>query len=164
MDRVSHKQAICHRPFGPPAVPSSLRTVRPELVQDGDMTDHDSDLESLIDRYCAAWSDPDPARRRDLLGGVFADDATYTDPTVHTTGVDELLAHIDTVLARRPGARVVRTSPVDAHHELARFAWHVVQPDGTAHPDGLDLAEFSTSGRIRRIVGFFGPLASVPGS
>ena len=43
---------------------------------------------------------------------------------------------------RRPGARVLRTSGVDAHHHLARFAWHVVLADG----------------RIRRIIGFFGPL------
>jgi hypothetical protein len=117
-------------------------------------------LDQLIDTYCAAWSDPDPTRRRELLGGVWADGATYTDPTVHTAGLDDLLAHIDTVVARRPGARVVRTSRVDAHHDLARFAWRVVQADGTALPEGLDLAELSADGRIRRIIGFFGPLVS----
>jgi hypothetical protein len=117
-------------------------------------------LDQLIDTYCAAWSDPDPTRRRELLGGVWADGATYTEPTVHTAGLDDLLAHIDTVVARRPGARVVRTSRVDAHHDLARFAWRVVQADGTALPEGLDLAELSADGRIRRIIGFFGPLVS----
>ena len=59
---------------------------------------------------------------------------------------------------RCPGARVVRTSGVDAHHHLARFAWHVVLADGTTLPDGLDLAELTPDGRIRRIIGFFGPL------
>lgn len=115
-------------------------------------------LERLIDTYCAAWSDPDPACRRQLLGAVWEDGATYTDPTVHAVGMDELLAHIDTVVARRPGARVIRTSRVDAHHDLARFAWHVVQADGTALPDSLDLAEISGAGRISRVIGFFGPL------
>jgi hypothetical protein len=118
-------------------------------------------LDELIDTYCAAWSDPDPARRREILGGVWADDATYTDPTVHATGLDELLAHIDTVLEQRPGARVVRTSRIDTHHDLARFAWHVVQADGTVLPEGLDLAELSADGRIRRIIGFFGSLAKI---
>ncbi|WP_067536684.1 nuclear transport factor 2 family protein [Nocardia crassostreae] len=116
------------------------------------------DPEQLIDIYCAAWSDPDPARRRAALDKVWGPEATYTDPTVHLTGLDELLAHIETVLARRPGATVVRTSRADGHHELARFAWHVVQADGTVLPDGLDIIEFTGDGRIRRVVGFFGPL------
>lgn len=122
------------------------------------MADPD-DAAQLIDAYCAAWSDPDPARRREILAGVWADGATYTDPNVHTVGLDDLLAHIGSVVARRPGAEVVRTSGVDVHHGLARFAWQVVQADGTALPEGLDLAEFTGDGRIRRIVGFFGPLA-----
>lgn len=113
----------------------------------------------LIDRYCAAWSDPSPEVRARLLAEVWAGDATYTDPTVHAATADELLAHIGRVIARRPGARVVRTSVVDLHHGIARFAWHVVQADGTALPDGLDIAEISPEGtRIERIVGFFGPL------
>jgi hypothetical protein len=113
----------------------------------------------LIDRYCAAWSDPDPARRAELLAGTWTDESTYTDPTVHATGPAQLLAHIERVIARRPGAKVLRTSAVDVHHGIARFAWHVVQADGTCLPEGLDIAEFSPDGtRIRRIVGFFGPL------
>lgn len=117
-------------------------------------------LDQLIDTYCAAWSHPDPEQRRKILDAVLTTDATYTDPTVHTVGVDELLAHINSVLERRPGATVVRTSGVDAHHNLARFAWQVVNADGSALPDGLDLVEISDDGRINRIVGFFGPVAS----
>jgi hypothetical protein len=77
---------------------------------------------------------------------------------VHAAGLDDLLAHIDSVVVRRPGAKVVRTSRVDAHHDLARFAWRVVLADGTAVPEGLDLAELSADGQIRRSGGFFGPL------
>lgn len=113
----------------------------------------------LVDRYCAAWNDPSPDERSRRLKAVWASGATYTDPTVHAATADELLTHIGRVVARRPGARVVRTSAVDVHHGIARFAWHVVQADGTALPDGLDIAELSSDGtRIERIVGFFGPL------
>jgi hypothetical protein len=122
--------------------------------------DYDPTLDQLIDTYCAAWSDPEPARRREILGAVWADGATYIDPTVHAAGLDDLLAHINAVVTRRPGAKVVRTSRVDAHHGLARFAWRVVQADGTALPEGLDCAELTADGRICRITGFFGPLVS----
>jgi hypothetical protein len=119
----------------------------------------DPDVDELIDTYCAAWSDPDPSRRREILGTVWAEGATYTDPTVHAAGLDALLAHIEGVVTQRPGAKVVRTSRVDLHHGLARFAWHVQLPDGSTLPEGLDLAELSADGRIGRIIGFFGPLS-----
>jgi hypothetical protein len=113
----------------------------------------------LIDRYCAVWNEPSPDRRAELLAQVWAHDATYTDPSVHASTSGELLAHIEQVRARRPGSMVVRTSAIDFHHAIARFSWHVVQADGAALPDGLDVAEFSSdSKRIKRIVGFFGPL------
>ena len=115
-------------------------------------------LTELVDRYCAVWNEPSPGRRAELLAQVWARDATYTDPSVHAPTADELLAHIEQVRARRPGSKVLRTSTIDFHHRLARFSWHVVQADGSALPEGLDIAEFSSDGnKIRRIVGFFGP-------
>jgi hypothetical protein len=112
-----------------------------------------------IDRYCAVWNEPDAARRTQLLGTVWADGATYTDPSVHAVGAGELLAHIGKVMAKRPGARVVRTSRIDLHHGLALFFWHIERPDGTFSPDGLDVVTLSPDGRrIERIAGFFGPL------
>jgi len=119
-------------------------------------------LNELIDRYCEAWQEMDAARRRDLLASLWAEGATYTDPTVNARNLEELLAHIASVVARRPGAKVVRTSAVDAHHGVARFAWQLVQADGTRLPEGLDIAWYSSDGRrIERIIGFFGPLRTL---
>lgn len=116
-------------------------------------------LERLIDTYCEAWSETDGAARARLLAEVWAADASYTDPRAHVTGTDELAAHIGRVLASRPGAKVIRTSAVDTHHGLARFAWRVVEADGTMLPEGIDFAETSAEGKLTRIVGFFGPMA-----
>jgi SnoaL-like domain len=117
-------------------------------------------LEGLIDAYCAAWNEPDAARREEILRDVWAADATYTDPKTQVAGLKELVAHIGAVLARRPGARVIRTSRVDAHHRLARFAWRVVQADGTMLPESIDFAEIADDAKLQRIIGFFGPLAA----
>jgi uncharacterized protein (TIGR02246 family) len=115
-------------------------------------------VEALVDTYAQAWSDPDPGVRREHLATVWADGASYTDPTVHVVGRDALAAHIDGVLAQLPGAQIERTSRVDGYGDVARFAWRLVQADGTALPEGLDFVELTEDGRIARIVGFFGPL------
>lgn len=115
-------------------------------------------LERLIDRYCEAWSEHDEARRAELLLSVWALGSTYTDPIVHAVGASELLAHIARVQARRPGSKVLRTSAVDEHHCVARFAWRVIEANGNALPEGIDLAFVAANGaKIERIIGFFGP-------
>ena len=113
----------------------------------------------LIDTYCAAWSDENPEQRRALLARVWAKGAEYTDPTVHLSGAEALLAHILGIKAKYPGARIVRTSEVDCHHDIARFGWKFMLADGSSFPEGLDIA-FLDPGqtRIVRIIGFFGPL------
>jgi hypothetical protein len=116
-------------------------------------------LERAIAIYCAAWNETDAIKRDALLRQVWADDATYTDPTVHLVGRRALVAHIDTVFARYPGSSIAMTSAVDAHHMVARFAWKKVLADGTSLPDGIDFAEIGPDGKLTRIVGFFGPLA-----
>lgn len=112
-----------------------------------------------IDTYCEAWSHSDPTVRAQLLKRVWAPGATYVDPTTRTVGSDALLQHISTVLEKRPGARVIRTSSLDLHHDVARFAWHVVEANGNALPEGLDVVYMSADGKaILGIVGFFGAL------
>jgi len=119
--------------------------------------------EATIDRYCEAWSDPDEARRAAALADVWAPGATYTDPMVHAVGAEALLQHIAGVHGQMPGARIVRTSELQTHHDAGRFAWQVVLPDGNSLPEGLDLVLFDGNGKIVRIVGFFGPLAGLNG-
>lgn len=115
----------------------------------------------LIDRYCDAWNDPAPARRTAHLALVWANGATYTDPSTHAAGSEELLAHIVRVRARRPGGKVLRTSVVDIHHGICRFAWKAVDDAGVTLADGIDIAFFSADGsKIERVIGFFDPLAA----
>ena len=117
------------------------------------------ELSELIDTYCQAWSEALPARRAELLERALEPTATYTDPTAHTVGISELLTHIDKVLARRPGSRVVRTSELDSHHRMVRFHWRAIELNGNELPEGIDVAFISEDGRrIEKIIGFFGPL------
>ncbi|ASP31886.1 hypothetical protein [Labrenzia sp. VG12] len=116
-------------------------------------------LEETIDIYCAAWSERDPAYRRELLDRVVTIDIRYTDPETDVRGRADLVDHISGVLAGRVGAKIVRSSGIDAHHDMARFAWRLVKADGTALPDGLDIVSIDEqSGKLKAVLGFFGPL------
>ena len=117
-------------------------------------------LEELITLYCDAWSEPDPARRYQMLQRVWAENGTYTDPTVHMTGSKELVEYIGKILKKYPGVRIARTSVVDTHHGMVRFTWRLVLADGKTLTEGIDFGELSSEGNLRRIVGFFGQLAA----
>ncbi|MBI4866341.1 MAG: nuclear transport factor 2 family protein [Candidatus Wallbacteria bacterium] len=120
------------------------------------------ELDELIPRYLDAWSEPDRSRRQELLERVWAEDGTYTDPNTHVPGRRELLEYIGVILGQFPGARIVLTSAIDAHHQSVRFTWRMVLADGAVFADGLDFGELAPDGKLQRIVGFFGPLASRP--
>lgn len=108
--------------------------------------------------YIDAWNTPDDARRRALLERAWADDGTYTDPTARVAGRAALHAHIGGFAHRFPSARFLLTSAVDTHHDLLRFGWRLIGQDGATLLDGVDFGELASDGRLRRIVGFFGPL------
>ncbi len=111
-----------------------------------------------VDAYCAAWNETDADVRAKILSKVLIPDATYIDPTVRTQGIAELVAHIEKVFERYPGSAIVRTSNVDSHHAMARFAWKKVLADGRSLPEGIDFVKFDNDGRLAEIVGFFGSL------
>ncbi len=47
----------------------------------------------------------------------------------------------------------MRTSAVDVHHGIARFAWRLTLPDGSSLPEGLDIAFLDPDQRrISRII------------
>jgi hypothetical protein len=111
--------------------------------------------------YGAAWNETDDGARLTLLERCWADDATYTDPTASVTGREGLAAHIGQFQAERPGFRLELTSGVDEHGGRLRFAWRMLAPDGAEVLEGLDFGELDGSGRLSRIVGFFGALPGI---
>jgi hypothetical protein len=112
-----------------------------------------------VEIYAAAWNEPDEEKRGRLLEQAWADAGTYTDPQSHAAGRDALVALIGEFQRRSPDTRIELSSSVDEHHGLLRFAWRLVGPSGPVL-EGMDFGELAEDGRLRRIVGFFGPLPS----
>lgn len=114
-------------------------------------------LDDTIKAYCAAWSEPDAQRRQELREKVWAATGTYTDPTAHVEGRKALVDHIGNFMRRTPGARIIATSHADLHHGKFRFTWKFLGADGKTISEGIDFGSLDSDGKIREIVGFFGP-------
>ena len=85
---------------------------------------------------------------------VFAEDATYTDPLAAVSGGDGIDQFIGAAQAQFAGMQFSLAGPVDAHHDQARFTWHLGAP-GNQDPFviGFDVAILD-NGRIRSVYGF----------
>ena len=117
-------------------------------------------MTNTIDAYFEMWNSVDAAERRRLVERAWVPECRYADPALSASGYDEVVAMVDGVHGHFPGHVFRRTSGVDAHGSHVRFAWSLVGPDGTVAVAGLDVGELAEDGRLRRITGFFGELAS----
>ena len=99
--------------------------------------------------------------RRTLRGGASSstscgrEDGSYTDPLADAHGRAEIDGLIGAVQQQFPGFVFTLGGPVDAHHEQARFTWHL-GPEGAAEPVvvGFDVAVLNGGGQIRGVYGF----------
>lgn len=113
-----------------------------------------SDIAELVKRYLATWNQTDAEARRAELAEVFADDAVYTDPLVSVRGRDGLDATIAAVQGRFGGLVFSLGGTVDAHHDIARFTWHLGPEGGEPLAVGFDVAVVGEDGRITQVLGF----------
>jgi len=117
-----------------------------------------SPVEKTVEWYGRAWQEPDPAERRRLLDACWADDGVYCDPTARVRGRAGLAEHIGGFQEQFAGCRIELTTAPDEHDGYVRFGWRIVRDGGDQVSEGTDFGELDDDGRLRRIVGFFGPL------
>jgi hypothetical protein len=117
-------------------------------------------MQEIIERYLAAWNETDAVKRRELVDAVWAPDGSYTDPLADVRGREAIDGLIGAVQQQFPGFVFTLGGTVDAHHDQARFSWHL-GPAGAAEPVviGFDVAVLEQD-RIGRVYGF---LDKVPG-
>ncbi|GAA3165855.1 nuclear transport factor 2 family protein [Planomonospora alba] len=113
-----------------------------------------SDINELVQRYLAAWNETDAAARQAVLAEVLADDAVYTDPLVSVRGRDGLDATIAAVQGRFGGLVFSLGGAVDAHHDIARFTWHLGPEGAEPVAVGFDVVVIGDDGRIGQVLGF----------
>ena len=115
-------------------------------------------MDEHLTAYFAAWNETDAGERGRLLERSFTVEAELVDPTGHWCGLDGISERIGRYQADAPGTKVVPGSGVDAHHDVERYAWKIVDPSGNAVMEGFDVAERDREGRLSRVLMFHGLL------
>jgi hypothetical protein len=114
-----------------------------------------SNVNEAVVRYLAAWNEPEPKRRRELVAKAWIDDGTYVDGAREGSGHDSLDTMIATAQSHFPGYRLRLASGIETHHEYLRFSWVA---GGTAETPlyikGTDFVVMADDGRIKSVVGF----------
>ena len=114
-----------------------------------------SDANDLVERYLEIWNETDPDIRLAAVESVWTDDARYVDPLATVTGHTQISNLIGAVHQQLPGHVFRLLDGVDAHHNVARFSWELVPPNGgESLAEGFDVAVTGADGRISSVVGF----------
>ena len=108
------------------------------------------DISQLVSRYLETWNETDPAARREAVSDLWAVDGVYTDPMAVAAGPAEIDATIAAVQGQFPGLAFTLASPVDAHHDIARFTWRL----GDDLVIGSDVMVLDADSRISKVHGF----------
>src|SRR4051812_49271803 len=116
-------------------------------------TTESTTIDTTIDTYFAMWNEPDRAKRLELIAQAWTPDGHYVDPLSDVTGPDGLADMVDGVRTQFPGATLQRTSDIDAHHNVVKFAWSATGPDGAVIVAGTDVAVLA-DGRLSALAGF----------
>ncbi|RYF16886.1 MAG: nuclear transport factor 2 family protein [Comamonadaceae bacterium] len=113
-------------------------------------------IATLVDGWLAAYADPDAARRLAAIREAWNLDGRLVDPPMEARGHQGISDQAATLLAQFPGHRFERSTAIDAHHQFLRYGWKLVDANGAAVLEGIDVVELDVDGRLLRVVGFFG--------
>lgn len=113
-----------------------------------------TDFTAIAENYIAAWNETEPAARRKLIDELYAADGSYVDPLVAAEGREAIDATIGAVQAQFAGLVFSLGSPVDAHHNLARFTWNLGPAGAEPIVVGFDVLVVTADGLIQHVHGF----------
>ena len=118
-------------------------------------------MDTVLADYFAAWNETDAGERERLLRRSVSDGAELVDPLGRWQGVAGIADRIAAYHESAPATKVVPGSGVDAHNDVERYAWRIVDPQGNELMDGLDVTTRDSAGHLHRITMFHGPLPSL---
>lgn len=113
-------------------------------------------LEQGVDAWLAAYGDSDAGRRLAAIRAVWHAQGHLIDPPMEARGHQGISDQAATLQSQFPGHRFERSTAIDAHHQSLRYGWKLLDGNGAAVLEGVDVVDLDVDGRFLRVVGFFG--------
>jgi uncharacterized protein YndB with AHSA1/START domain len=110
---------------------------------------------TLVDRWFAAWNDPDPVRRQETFQALVTPDVKFKDKYGLTGGLEELLGHIAAVHQFMPGLTLQRKGDTRHCQGQVLADWVAVGGDGRTNAAGTNAFVLSPDSRIAGVTGFW---------
>jgi uncharacterized protein YndB with AHSA1/START domain len=111
-----------------------------------------------VDAWFAAWSQPEAARRQELLREAVTADIRFRDRYSLVEGLGDLEPHLAAVHAFMPGSRLERVGEVRHCQGTVLAEWIAFGPQGEIGR-GANVFTLAPDGRIADVVGLWGPPA-----
>lgn len=111
----------------------------------------------VVDRWFAAWAEPDAQVRADTITGIASPNITFTDRYSNLESLADLLAHITASQQFMPGVRMTRTEPVRHCQGMVLVEWSATGADGATATRGTNVFMFGPNGRLESVTGFAKP-------
>lgn len=110
--------------------------------------------QSAWEQYVSSWNETDVVKQRRMLLECAEENCRYRDPLAQTSGPDELVGYIAEFHRQAPGA-IFKTQHFQYHNERSIAEWHMLDVSGVALSKGTSFGEYSASGKLVAMTGFF---------
>lgn len=103
------------------------------------------------------WNTSDAEEKKKLAKKSLEHNLHFVDPNHNIIGRDPFLKMVDLVQSQIPGAVYSRQSDIDIQNNHCRYHW-AIHVGGKELMKGFDVTELSDSGKVVKVIGFFGKL------
>lgn len=116
------------------------------------------EYQQKLDQMLAVWNASSEDEKTKLVAAALEHNVHFVDPNHNIIGREAFLDMVKSVQQRIPGAVYSRTSRVDVQNNFCRYHW-AIHVRGHRLMTGFDVTEVNDSGKIVKVIGFFGELA-----
>ncbi|MFN3213395.1 MAG: hypothetical protein ACE37M_09840 [Henriciella sp.] len=110
-----------------------------------------------LNKMLAVWNTTDPEEKAALVEAALEHNVHFADPNHNIIGRQAFLDMVEQVQAQIPGAKYSRASELDGQNNFYRYHW-AIHHNGELIMPGFDVTEVNDSGKIVKIIGFFGEI------
>jgi uncharacterized protein YndB with AHSA1/START domain len=109
---------------------------------------------ATVDAWFALWSEPDAARRAEILAAVVAPGVRFRDRWSSIESAADLAPHLAAVHRFAPGSRIERTGPARHCQGVVLADWRILRGEAEA-ARGTNVFTLDADGRIADAIGIW---------